>query len=741
LPTEAEWEYACRAGTDTAYFTGNELPLIYWKNQQLDWFQQPVSLSVADTPPNPWGLYDMHGNVEEWCHDWYGQYPIGIQQDPVGRVDGQFKVSRGGSHGTPAYFLRSANRMGSVPSDKHWMIGFRVVMAEWPSSEPLANTRKPLNMREVSQEPCDWTIPADPNTALFEGPVRFYEPPPPGSYPQDWPNSHASTITWCPNGDLLLCWVTNFDWREIYTVASRWRLDRSGWEPASVFFYPPDRDGSGGALLNDGNGKIIYMRGISASAKWATLAGMVRSSTNSGSDWSAPHLVYPEHGDGQFYHAHFGFKASDGDLVMIGDGGYLDEDGSFMHVSEDGGATWHNPGYGTPEPNYIEGGSGGRIAGIHAAAVERADGSFLAFGRKNNINGMMPKSVSTNKGRSWTYSASAFPPLQGGQRPVMLRLNEGPIVLFSFSNLGMLAEDAIGKNRLIFGLFAAVSYDEGLTWPVIKPVTRGNPPKQYDGGGHTGLFTMDETHAEPAGYLSCTQSPDGTIHLVSSGLYYRFNLNWLMEPMPASDIDDMECYSPAGSTLINSAWQSGGGASIAVETDYVHWGSQAMRLDYDNRHQQTSYATVTYASARDWARFNFTSLDLWFYCDPDNTPAPFYVTLRDATGKEATYLSDKPDQIQEAEWQAWRIDLTAATIDLGRVESFYLGVGDPCSIEPEGQVGSVIFDDIRLYAARCLPDVPLKGDVNGDCTVDLYDLAEFMEDYPTSGLWPASTSQ
>ena len=70
---------------------------------------------------------DMHGNVEEWCSDWYGPYGEGDKRDPVGRKSGLFKVTRGGSHGTPLAYLRSANRLGMIPEDKHFQLGFRVV--------------------------------------------------------------------------------------------------------------------------------------------------------------------------------------------------------------------------------------------------------------------------------------------------------------------------------------------------------------------------------------------------------------------------------------------------------------------------------------------------------------------------------------------------------------------------------------------------------------------------------------
>jgi formylglycine-generating enzyme required for sulfatase activity len=121
LPTEAEWEYACRAGTETVYHTGETLLSEFHKNARMSWFPDParqrvsaksLPLTVAQTEANPWGLFDMHGNVEEWCYDWYGPYEQGEQTDPVGRAEGDFKVTRGGSHSTqPAWCVAGRQKL------------------------------------------------------------------------------------------------------------------------------------------------------------------------------------------------------------------------------------------------------------------------------------------------------------------------------------------------------------------------------------------------------------------------------------------------------------------------------------------------------------------------------------------------------------------------------------------------------------------------------------------------------
>ena len=92
--------------------------------------------------------------------------------------------------------------------------------------------------------------------------------------------------------------------------------------------------------------------------------------------------------------------------------------------------------------------------------------------------------------------------------------------------------DGRGGTFLGYGLFAALSTDEARTWPVKKLLTTGGPRRLMQGGGNTGPFSMDDTHAEPQGYLAITQTPDGMIHLLSSRNHYRFNLAWLQAPMP-----------------------------------------------------------------------------------------------------------------------------------------------------------------------------------------------------------------
>ena len=132
LPTEAEWEYACRAGTTTAYsFDNNEKQLgeYAWFNLNTIDVDEQYAHKVGMKKPNPWGLHDMHGNVWELCSDWIG---IGLSggTDPSGPNGGSRRVSRGGSWGNNPGDCRSAMRSSSDPSDRRDHLGFRVARSQ-----------------------------------------------------------------------------------------------------------------------------------------------------------------------------------------------------------------------------------------------------------------------------------------------------------------------------------------------------------------------------------------------------------------------------------------------------------------------------------------------------------------------------------------------------------------------------------------------------------------------------------
>ena len=140
LPTEAEWEYACRAGTTTPFHTGDNLTTEQanyhgnypYKNYPKGKYLEKTT-PVGSYPSNKWGLYDMHGNVWEWCRDWYdAEYyeackKLGIVENPAGPETGSYRVLRGGNWYSYARYCRSAPRTYADPVDRYGGIGFRLV--------------------------------------------------------------------------------------------------------------------------------------------------------------------------------------------------------------------------------------------------------------------------------------------------------------------------------------------------------------------------------------------------------------------------------------------------------------------------------------------------------------------------------------------------------------------------------------------------------------------------------------
>jgi hypothetical protein len=179
------------------------------------------------------------------------------------------------------------------------------------------------------------------------------------------------------------------------------------------------------------------------------------------------------------------------------------------------------------------GASGPRIAGIHAPLVQLADGRLMALGRFDDVADQerfgfkMPVSYSSDLGETWSYEASEFPVVSSTQRPVLLRLKEGPIVLCSFTDQARdLKKGLVGKGMTFkstegdftgVGLFAAVSYDEGQTWPDRRLIV----------GPEERMTNANGSPANTNGYLAIIQTRDGRIQLVTSSKHYTFNLAWL----------------------------------------------------------------------------------------------------------------------------------------------------------------------------------------------------------------------
>ena len=563
LPTEAEWEYACRAGTTTLFHTGDTLPDAHQKwfgednfrgvyfpsgpmPREYDWrnvgkpaaslkqgqiigLDHPVeeskaggtgSLRVAQKTPNAWGLHDMHGNLAEWCNDWYGPYESTEQTDPLGRADGDCRVFRGGFHSSMIRFLRSANRGSWVTNSASERIGFRVVQGELPKGKLIPVATPPLNAQNVNQRDADTPVRTDStdksvrvtaDAPVFEGPKPFVRIPDGTVGPVFISQNHSPSITECPNGDLLAVWFSTLGETDLTTsnAASRLRFGVKEWEPASAFWDAQDVNDHAPKVWWDGDKTIFH---IVEGRQHGDI--VIRRSSDNGVTWSKTEVMRA-HGES----ASNPIRTKEGVIA-------IPFDSAGLSISRDNGKTWSETGRHRRGSEDIQpGGKGPFMAGIHGPVVELAGGRLMAFGRisagipdQERFKFKMPVSYSGDLGETWQWETSEFPVVSNTQRPAMLRLKEGPIILCSFTDEARtpfkerkgLTFKSTGGDYSGIGLYAAVSYDEGKTWPDRRLIA-----------------PEGKTTADINGYLALTQTRDGNIQLITSKDHYVFNLAWI----------------------------------------------------------------------------------------------------------------------------------------------------------------------------------------------------------------------
>ena len=173
LPTEAEWEYLCRAGSTNRFSVGDDLD--YSLLADYAWFEPNsggMSHPVGQRRPNPWGLYDVHGNAAEWCSDGYGPLPTGFITDPLVPFDGESHVARGGSYSDEGEYCRSAYRLIDWTTNWFGNVGFRLVLARArtePAASPMELAWIPAGSFRMGGNPDDPDAGEEDDPAVFWG--------------------------------------------------------------------------------------------------------------------------------------------------------------------------------------------------------------------------------------------------------------------------------------------------------------------------------------------------------------------------------------------------------------------------------------------------------------------------------------------------------------------------------------------------------------------------------------------
>lgn len=587
LPTEAEWEYACRAGESKA-------------------------TSRPADEPNPWGLRNMLG-FSQWCGDWYGAYPIGDQTDPVGYTDGFARVVRGGpldeasKYSKAADYLRFSSREGMPPNfgspagpvdPDHPFglheIGFRIVQSDGPSGR-LLEYIPPYARQGVKQTQDVAQIGPDPAVPFFR--KRRMLPIPPedtkddaihhaGLDPSFRFHNHSPGMAVMPNGDvLLIIYTSHVEYEpQVSLIAARLRFGADEWDMPCPMIDTPGANDHAPLLFNDG-GKVYLFWGNPYAIGHYPFQFM--TSLDSGVEWSRvnyPHVVGPIGPLTRPQPINTLLHAADGTIYVPCDAPGAH---SLLWASSDGGITWRD--------------TGGRTDGRHTSFVLLKDGSILGMGGKSsNIDGYMPQVISRDAGKTYEISKTPFSALNGGQRPCVLRLKSGRILMAGDyqPSKGSTKPPEIKES----GCYVALSDDEGKTWH-FKTIPE----------------TQNGNHDVPTlGYCVARQAPNGQIHLITSlthpALDFEFNEAWILSDAPTPDV---------GETTIS--------------------GVQEYRENYSDGKPRI----IWHAGIGSDGRYLLDGAESWFYPDGSKQREAEY-HLGKLTGTE-TYLM--PDGAKSWEWQ------------------------------------------------------------------------------------------
>ena len=527
LPTEAQWEYATR---------------------QSDII--PVDR-----------MCDMH--IREWCYDWYASYSDDASENPAGPVNGSLRCVRGGYLDNPKKynkfplepFYRCALPAGYKHNEKDnyndfgkHPIGFRVVLGGEPKPKGL---QLPFFLSVgVRQETEDYRL-ASPNANIPYFRKRYLFPIPPDNCTAQeiratgFPNSfrhhhHSPGFTNAQNGDLLYSVYSTYREYDAESglVGCRFRVGEDQWGMPDVFLNAVGVNDHAPMFHTDKDGVIYHFWGWPQLDHAYPFQYVV--SKDNGETWSD--VQFPLFTEKAEYvceqPVNTGIDATDGTFYLAADASAnvsMDDTGvqklgasSVLWRSRDGKKTWENPK--------------SRTAGRHTTAVELKDGSILALGGKNSdIEGYMPGAITTNGGDTYKVFKTCFPAMNSGQRPSVLRLGSGKLVMCGDYQTKNNVKPADMQDKL--GSYVAWSEDEGVSWTFKLLWGTQNRKKTPNMFGN----------ASTIGYSVMKQSPDGLIHIVCSNvqplLHLCFNEAWLLDE-EGQEPDESELMTSKATRLV-----------------------------------------------------------------------------------------------------------------------------------------------------------------------------------------------
>ncbi len=486
LPTEAEWEWACRAGTATRFYWGDDPAYddidrqAWWRGTAMiteDQHARPVGLK----PPNPWGLYDMSGNASEWCHDWHSYYAGEPAIDPAGPALAEHRVIRGGSWLTIGGHCRSARRNHDIPSASLVDTGFRVV------SGP------PVEAQPGAPEFTDVFVSGMDGVNTYRIPAMLLAP-------------DGSVLAFCEARKESIADASPTD------MVLRRSVDGGRtWLPMQVLVHGEGNE----ALMNP---CAVVDRPANTIILWCISAHKVRpdhhrhlllTSTDNGQTWSGPldaGQLVTNYDDRFVPGPGAGIQTKTGRLVIPGYVGETREEVeeeyfSCVVYSDDHGKNWT---FGARVPEYSD----------ESQVVELTDGTLMLNVRGNMGKGCRGVALSNNEGQTWSrfYWDQALNecPCQASIIRCSAPGNSGKDLLL-FANPDNRGETygAVERTRMTVRL----SYDEGKTWPVKRLI-----------------------HGGPSSYSTMVRLPDGDIGLLFEGgekhrrewvRFVRFSLDWL----------------------------------------------------------------------------------------------------------------------------------------------------------------------------------------------------------------------